>query len=104
MEPEQLGSALKLALDAEVARHSPSPDGWLRIERRMRREPWRRAGIAAVSIAVAAALVIAASHLVPGQGEREAARPGPAYLGQLTVVGETRLPSAGFSMAAGYRA
>ena len=105
MEPEQLGRALKLAVDAEAARRPPSPDGWLGVERRLRREPWRRAGLAAVSIAVVAALAIPASQLVAGLGRREPAGPGPAHLGPLVVVGKTRLPrAAGFGIAAGYGA
>jgi hypothetical protein len=104
MEPEQLGWTLKLALDAEAARRPPSPDGWRKIERRLRREPWRRAGIAAVSIAATAALVIGASQFAVGLAGRQAVRPGSGRPGQLTVVGTTRLPGPGFAMAAGYGA
>jgi hypothetical protein len=76
MEPEQLARALKLALDGEGTRNPPPADGWRKVERRLRREPRRRAAIAAVAAIMVAALAIVALQLDGGLGKQEAARRG----------------------------
>lgn len=104
METEQLARNLKHAVDSAAARHQLSPDGWLTIERRLRREPWRRAGTAVLAAVIVAALAITVSHAGFRSAKRGAAHPGLAHLGQLAVLGETRLRGAGLSMAAGFGA
>ena len=64
MDAEHLAEALKLALDGEAARNPPPSDGWRTIERRLRREPWRRAAVAAVASVVVAALAVTALFAV----------------------------------------
>jgi DNA-binding beta-propeller fold protein YncE len=81
MDDDQLtATRLRLALDRETAKHQLSPGAWPRLERRLRRQPWRRAAIAAVcAVIVAAAATVtpyvwhnltgpAASHSHPQPG------------------------------------
>jgi hypothetical protein len=63
MEHGQIAERLRLALEREAARHEVSPGAWSQIERRLRRQTWRRAGIVAVCVAVAAAGAAAAPYL-----------------------------------------
>jgi hypothetical protein len=103
MESEQLAEILKQAIDGAAARHSPSRGGWGQVERRLRREPWRRAAIAAVSVAAAAAVVLAAQQVARSPGP-EPARPAPVSWDRLAVLSTTGLPGEGVSMATGYGA
>jgi streptogramin lyase len=69
-------------------RHEVSPDAWPRLQRRLRREPWRRAGLAAAGVA----LVVAVAAVGPGLAARLTER-GPATTarpGQPTVA--ARIP------------
>jgi hypothetical protein len=49
-----------------VMRREPSADAWPRLQRRLRREPWRRAGLAAAAVA----LVVAVATVGPGLAAR----------------------------------
>jgi hypothetical protein len=64
MDNEQLtATRLRLALDREVAKHQLSPGAWPRLERRLRRQPWRRAAIAAVCAVIVAAAAVVTPYL-----------------------------------------
>jgi hypothetical protein len=73
-----LEKRLRSALGDDGRPEPPSQDAWKRLEARLRREPWRRAGLAGLALAVVAA---AAFVVVPrlDRGRGGAARPaGPA--------------------------
>jgi hypothetical protein len=101
MGPEQLSELLKVTLDREEASNPPPPAAWGQIERRLRREPWRRALIAVASVSVVAAVAVAATQQL---GRRD--MPGPSWPrpGPLALLSTTRLPHAGVSAAIGYGA
>src|SRR5262249_2055165 len=60
---QQTAARLRLALDREVAKHQLSPGAWPRLERRLRRQPWRRAAIAAVCAVIVAAAAAVTPYL-----------------------------------------
>ena len=78
MRHEQITARLRLALEQEAARHELSAGAWPQIERRLRRQPWRRAGIAAACIAFLAAAVTAAPSLWHAASGPAAGHPHPA--------------------------
>ena len=64
MDDDQLtATRLRLALDREVAKHQWSPGAWPRLERRLRRQPWRRAAIGAACALIAAAAATVTPYL-----------------------------------------
>ena len=70
------------ALRARALRREVRPDAWPRLQRRLRREPWRRAALVA-GLAVA---VLVAS-VVPGLLARRATQPAVPALGDLVPKG-----------------
>jgi len=101
MDNDQLTAArLRRALDREVAKHQLSPGAWPRLERRLHRQPWRRAAIAAgcaVIVAAAAAVAPVLWHRPSGPVANHP-QPGP----HLVVGGRTHVN--GFPLTAGYGA
>jgi hypothetical protein len=69
VDPRDVENRLRNALQAEGADWGPRADpgqAWARIERRARREPWRRAGLAGLALAVVAALgFVVVPRLIP---------------------------------------
>jgi streptogramin lyase len=102
MEQNQIAARLRLALEREAAKHELSPGGWPRIERRLRRQTWRRNGIAAAFVAVAAAGATAGPYLWHAVSGPAASHPRP--LPPLAVVGRTHLSHGGSFLAAGFGA
>lgn len=100
MEHDQIAARLRLALEREATRHELSPGAWPQIERRLRRQTWRRVRIAAAGAAVTAAAVIAAPSLWHAMSGPAASHPRPAP--QLAVVGRTHLSHGGTFPASGY--
>jgi hypothetical protein len=85
-------------------RREVSPDAWPRLQRRLRREPWRRAGMAAAAVA----LVVAVAAVGPGlaarlteRGPATAARPGQPTVAARIPLG-CALSSAGGGLATGF--
>jgi streptogramin lyase len=102
MEHDQIAARLRLALEREAAGHELSPGAWPQIERRLRRQTWRRSGIAAVCVVVIAAAALAAPylwHAIPGPAASHP-RPQPAL--PVAVVSRTHLSHGGTFPAAGY--
>jgi DNA-binding beta-propeller fold protein YncE len=91
---------LRLALDREVAKHQLSPGAWPRLERRLCRQPWRRAAIAAVCAVFAAAAVAVTPYLWHGLPGLVASHPQP---GPHLVIG-ARTHVSGLSLTTGYGA
>jgi DNA-binding beta-propeller fold protein YncE len=102
MEPDQIAASLRIALDREAARHEISPGAWSQIERRLRRQAWRRAGIAAVCVAIAAAAATAAPSLWHTMSGPVVSHPHPRPAAQLVTVGRTHLSSGVTHLATGY--
>ena len=91
---------LRRALDREVAKHQLSPGAWPRLERRLRREPWRRAAIAAGCAVFAAAAAVVTPYLWHGLPGPVASHPQP---GPHLVIG-ARTHVSGLSLTTGYGA
>jgi streptogramin lyase len=104
MEHDQITARLQLALEREGAKHVMSPDAWQRIERRLRRQAWRRTGIAAVAAAVIAAAGIAAPYLWHAVSGPAASHPRPQPAPPLAVVSRTHLSHGGTFLTVGYGA
>lgn len=102
MEHDQIATRLRLALEREAAKHVISAGGWPQIEQRIRRQAWRRSGIAAACVAVIAAAVIAAPSLWHAVSGPAASHPRPQP--PLAVVSRTHLSHGGSFPAAGYGA
>jgi hypothetical protein len=103
MDDDQLTAArLRLGLDREVAKHQLSPGAWPRLERRLRRQPWRRAAIAAVCAVVAAAAAAVAPYLWHSLSGPVASHPHPQPGPHLVIGARTHV--SGFSLTAGYGA
>ena len=104
MEHNQIATRLRLALEREAAKHVISPGAWPQIERRFRRQRWRRSGIAAVCVAVIVAAGIAAPYLWHAISGPAASHPRPRPAPPLAVVSRTHLSHGGSFPAAGYGA
>ena len=103
MDDDQLIAArLRRALDREVAKHQLSPGAWPQLERRLRRQPWRRAAIAAGCAVMVAAAAVAAPYLWHRLSGPVASHPHPQPAPHL-VIG-ARTPVSGLSLTAGYGA
>ena len=104
MDNDQLtATMLRLALDREVAKHQLSPGAWPRLERRLRRQPMRRAAIAAVCaviVAAAAAVTPYLWHSLPGP---VASHPHPQPGPHLVIGARTQVSSTG-PLTTGYGA
>jgi sugar lactone lactonase YvrE len=97
MSDADVQARLRAYRDA-VTRREVSPDAWPRLQRRLRREPWRRAGLAAAAVALVVAVVGVGPGLAARWTEREPATAGRP--GQPTVA--ARIPlGCTLSMAAG---
>ncbi len=88
MRDENLIEDLRLALDRASAQSDPHGEGWTQIERRLRRETWRRAAVATLAAVVVAATVVMTPliwHLLtrPGAGRSQ---PSAVPAGRLAVV------------------
>src|SRR5215475_8252766 len=97
MDNDQLTAIrLRLALGREVAKHQLPPGAWPRLERRLRRQPWRRAAIAAVCAVIVAAAITAVTPYLrhslsgPVAGHRHP-QPGP----HLVIGARTHVSSVG---------
>lgn len=94
MRDEQLIADLRLALDRASARNDPHGEAWPQIERRLGREPWRRAALGGLAAAVVAATVVATPliwHMLARPGaERSQSSAIPA--GRLAVVSRVHMP------------
>jgi streptogramin lyase len=101
MEHEQIAARLRLALERAAARHELSAGAWPQIERRLRRQAWRRAAIAAVCVAVVAAAATAAPYLRHAVSGPAVSHPRPAP--ELVVGGRTRLSPGIIKVVTGYR-
>jgi hypothetical protein len=66
MSPVKVEEQLQ-ALREQALRREPAPDGWPRLQRRLRREPWRRAALVA-----GLALAVLVAGVVPGLLARRA--------------------------------
>jgi DNA-binding beta-propeller fold protein YncE len=103
MDNDQLTAAgLRRALDREVAKHQLSPGAWPRLERRLRRQPWRRAAIGAMCAVVAAAAVPAAPYLWHRLSGPVASHPHPPPGPHLVIGARTHV--SGLTLTAGYGA
>jgi len=100
MNHDQIAERLRLALDAEVARHELAADAWPRVERKARRPSWRAARIAVVCVAVAAAAAVMPPlwHKIVSQ---VSGRPGPSAI-QLVIASRTHLAGGPVRLVAGY--
>lgn len=98
MEHDQIAARLRLALDREAARHELSPGAWPQIERRLGRQVWRRAGIAAACVAVIVAAAAVAPYLWRTVSGPAVSQPHPP----LVVAGRTHLSRGITKLAAGY--
>jgi len=103
MDNDQLTEArLRLALDREVAKHQLSPGAWPQLERRLRRQPRRRAAIAAGCAVIVAATAVVAPYLWHRLSSPVASPPHPPP-GPHLVIG-ARAHVSGLSLTAGYGA
>jgi len=95
---QQTAARLRLALDREVAKHQLSPGAWPRLERRLRRQPWRRAAIAAVCAVIVAAAAAVTPYMWHRLSGPVASHPQPHL-----VIG-ARAHVSGLSLTTGYGA
>jgi virginiamycin B lyase len=102
MEHDHIAARLRLALDREAARHEVSPGGWPQIERRLRRQTRRRAGIVAACLAIAVAAATAAPYLRHTVWGPALSHPHPQPAPQLVIVSRTHLSQGVTKLAAGY--
>jgi DNA-binding beta-propeller fold protein YncE len=103
MDDDQLTAArLRRALDREVAQHQLSPGAWPRLERRLRRQPWRRAAIAAGCAVLAAAAAVVAPYLWHRLSGPVASHPHPQPGPHLVIGARTHM--SGLSLTTGYGA
>jgi len=92
MDDDQLTAArLQLALDREVAKHELSPGAWPRLERRLRRQPWRRAAIAAVCAVTVAAAAVVTPYLWHNLSGPAASHPHPQPGPHLVIASHTHM-------------
>ena len=102
MDHDQIAARLRLALEREAAKHQISPGAWPRIERRLRRRAWRRAGIAAAAVAVIATAGTAAPYLWHAISGSVASHEQQRPAAPLVIAGRTHLSHGGTFLAAGY--
>ena len=103
MDDDQLIAArLRRALDREVAKHQLSPGAWLQLERRVRRQPWRRAAIAAGCAVMVAAAAVAAPYMWHRLSGPVAIHSHPQPAPHLVIGARTHVN--GLSLTAGYGA
>jgi streptogramin lyase len=81
MSPVKVEEQLRALREQALAREL-SPDGWLRLQRRLRREPWRRAALVA-----GLALAVLAAGLAPGLLARRARQPAVPTVDTSVVPG-----------------
>ncbi len=103
MDNDQLtATRLRLALDREVAKHQLSPGAWPRLERRLRRQPWRRAAIAAVCAVIVAAAAAVTPYLWHSLSGPVASHPHPQPGPHLLIGARTHV--SGLTLTTGYGA
>lgn len=103
MDNDQLtATRLRLALDREVAKHQLSPGAWPRLERRLRRQPWRRAAIAAVCAAIVAATATVTPYLWHSLSGPAASHPHPQLGPQLVIAARTPMSGGANFLTTGY--
>jgi sugar lactone lactonase YvrE len=105
MSDADVQARLRAYRDA-VMRREVSPDAWPRLQRRLRREPWRRAGLAAAAVALVVAVAAAGPGLVASWTRREpttAGKPGQPTVAARIPLGCT-LSSAARNLEVGFRA
>jgi len=103
MDNDQLtATRMRLALDREVAKHQLSPGAWPRLERRLRRQPWRRAAIAAVCAVVVAIAATVTPYLWHSLSGPVASHPHPQPGPHLVTGARTHVN--GLSLTTGYGA
>jgi hypothetical protein len=104
MNDDQIVAGLRHALDTEVKRHRLE-DRWPTIERRLRREPKRRAMIAAIAAVIVLVAAVTVPHWLKPGAHHPPVKPTPKLAGRLVVVGQTRLPRGGsLNLAVGFHA
>jgi DNA-binding beta-propeller fold protein YncE len=104
MDDDQItATRLRLALDREAARHQLSPGAWPRLERRLRRQPWRRAAIGAVCATIAAAAATVTPYLWHSLSGPITSHPQPQPGPHLVIGVRTPVSSAGL-LTTGYGA
>src|SRR5262249_55138568 len=99
---QQTAARLRLALDREVAKHQLSPGAWPRLERRLRRQPWRRAAIAAVCAVIVAAAAAVTPYLWQRLSGPVASHPHPRPGPHLVIGARTHV--SGLTLTTGYGA
>ena len=88
---QQTAATLRLALDREVANHQLSSGAWPRLERRLRRQPWRRAAIAAVCTAIVATAAAVTPYLWHNLSGPVASHPHPQPGPHLVIGARTHV-------------
>ena len=88
-------TTLRLALDREVAKHQLSSGTWPRLERRLRRQPQRRAAIVGVCTAIVATAATVAPYLWDGLPGPLASHPPPQPGPHLVIGARTHVSSTG---------
>ncbi len=92
MDDDQLtATRLRRALDREVAKHQLSPGAWPRLERRLRRQPWRRAAIAAVCAVIVAAAAAVTPYLWHSLSGPVVSHPHPQPGPHLVIASRTHM-------------
>lgn len=97
------------ALREQTMRREVRPDAWPRLERRLRREPWRRAALAMVAMAILVTAAALAPDVIvrwvkqaPVTGGPTTTVPGPSSAkGGLVVTGRIRVPRGVTDVATG---
>jgi hypothetical protein len=74
VDPRDVEQRLRRALQSNGEPETPPQDAWTRVERRLGRQPWRRAGIAGLALALVAALAFV---VVPRITQRDGRPAGP---------------------------
>jgi len=104
MNDDQIVAGLRHALDTEVQRHQLE-DRWPTIEQRLRREPKRRAMIAAIAGAILVVAAVTIPHWLAPGAHHPPVKPTPKLAGRLVVAGQIRLPKgSSLNLAVGFHA
>src|SRR5262245_13073733 len=105
MKDDQLIAELRVALDWAAGNYD-RPGGWPAIERRLRREPWRRAAVCGIAAVVVAAAVVAAPRLWHSlqRSFRGRRLPAQVLVGRLVVVSKEHFRQGITAVAAGQNA